>query len=336
MSLEAARHRPWQFQATVSSRNLLLRTIVAVGSEALLALGDQVGTEPLLRSESGEAFVPTGAYGTALRVLADGTLLLGGPPSSGGPQAVLQRSADAGSSTTIVSSLAPNVGLVLDLFEVRSGTCLASTNSGGIWRSADAGSSWILTQTISGAYHIDRFFLPRSGTVWGGTGYSNLSLVSRLDVWESVDDGVSWTPRHTVHSSGIWRTEGWHRLTDSECLLAQAGDLTTQRGVLRSAFTSPASIGWSVVLSQAAFAGVLTTAGGHLLCGFQEDTTLEGGSIYRSLDQGSSWSEESRLAKRGNVWVRAVGDGSVDAYVTRMSVGLRTDRYRNFAPEEVT
>jgi hypothetical protein len=334
--LEAARHRAWQYQGTVSSENLHLRTITAVGSQAWLALTDRTGTDALVRREGEGFFQPIGAHGTAMLVLTGGELMLGGPPSSGGAQAVLQRSADAGSSTVVVSSLAPNVSVVYDLFEAHSGTLLASTHSGGIYRSTDAGSSWSLTQTISGAWHVERFFCPRSGTLWGGTGYSNIALASGLHIWESLDDGLTWSPTHTVLSSGSYRVRGWHGLTGSEWLLGHQGAVAQALGVRRAVWSAPTSIGWTLVLSGASFARVLETGSGHLLLGFDEDTTLSGGGVYRSLEQGSSWFEDARLAKRGNVGLLCNADGTVDAYVTRMTVGRRTDRYRNFAPDEVT
>ena len=336
LTLEAAQRRPWQFQGTVSSLNLHVRTLAAVGSDSLLALGDVAGTDPLLRRDGDGPFLATGAGGTALLVLNGNELLLGGPPSSGGGQSVLQRSSDAGSSTVTVSSLAPNVPVVYDLFEVRSGTCLASTHSGGIYRSTDGGSSWNLTQTLSGAYHIQRFFSPFSGTLWGGTGYSDVVAGTGLAIWQSIDDGVSWSPAFAVYSSGFYRTSGWHGLTGSEWLLGHTGTVAGNLGVLRAAYTGPSSIGWTVVLSLASFAHVLRTDSGHLLFGFDEDGTLNGGLTYRSLDQGSSWFEDARLSKRGNVAVLRNAEGSVDAYVTRMTVGPRTDRYRNFAPDDVT
>jgi hypothetical protein len=332
--LEAARHRAWQFLATVYSGNVQAHTLQAAAAGDLLALGEQVGPGPLLRSEGGSAFVPTGAYGTALRVLGGGAVLLGGPPSSAGGQAVLQRAEAAGAALAVVSSLAPNVSVVHDLFEVRSGTCLASTNSGGIWRSTDAGSSWSLTQTLSGAYHLARFCQPRSGTLWGGTGLSNPGLGGGLRVWESQDDGLSWLPRHTVISSGNAAAQGWHRLTDSETLLSHAGDAAGP-ALLRSVYISAASIGWTVVLSQAGLARVLTTDSGHLLGGFHEPATLAGGVVYRSVDQGSSWLEDARLAKRGNVALLPLNAGTVDAFVTRMTGGARTNWYRNHAPDEI-
>ena len=84
--------------------------------------------------------------------------------------------------------------------------------------------------------------------------------------------------------------------------------------------------------SLAAFSHVVHTTSDHLLMGFNEEGTLDGGAVYRSTDNGSSWSEDARIAKQGNVRLLPRTDGSLDAFVNRTSAGPRTDRYRNFDP----
>ena len=64
--------------------------------------------------------------------------------------------------------------------------------------------------------------------------------------------------------------------------------------------------------------------------GYDQELGLGGGIVYRSFDQGSSWSDDTILAKRGNIRLIDRGDGSVDAFLTRTSVGQRTDHYRNY------
>ena len=335
LRLSEAQNRRWQFESTVSSFSLHTPMLIRVGSDALLGLGEQAGTNPVLRNESGGYFQETGLYATALLAINDTEILLGGPPSSGSPQALLQRSSDAGSSAVTVASLAINLTTVHHIFEVRSGSYLASANSGAIYRSTDGGSSWNLTQTISGAYHINRFFQPFSGTLWGGTGYSNFLFGKGLFIWESQDDGISWSRVHIVQDSGNYWCSGFHSLPDSEYLLATFGGDITEIGVWRSKITSSSSIGWTLVLSRGSFSEVLVTPSGHLLCGFFEETTLNGGAIYRSLDLGSGWIEDAQLTKQGNIALIANSDTTLDVYVSRMSVGTRTDRYRNFNPDQL-
>lgn len=334
LTLELARHRPWQFEGTAAQANLWVRTLTPVGSGGLLALGEDTGPMPLMRRQGAGDFAATGAWGTALAVVAGETVLLGGPPAGGGTQSVIQRSSDAGSTCVVVSSLAPNVPAVYDLFRVSSGTWLASAHSGGIWRSTDAGSTWALTHTLSPGYHVQRFFRAGSGTLWGGTGFSAPGGTG-LHVWESLDDGVSWQPRCTVTSGGSLRASGWFHVSDSEWLLGQEGAGLDDLRVLRGTRTAAGSLAWSEVLAQAAFARMLRTDSGHLLMGFEQEATTQGGGIWRSVDQGSSWFEDARPVKRGNIALLAASDGTVDAYVARMTVGPRTDHYRNYAPDEL-
>jgi hypothetical protein len=93
-------------------------------------------------------------------------------------------------------------------------------------------------------------------------------------------------------------------------------------------------------MSSVSFTGIVRTSSGHLLLGFDEDLTGNGGSVYRSLDQGSSWIEDSRLTKQGNIMLIDQPDsGSVDAYVSRMVTGATTvigaRRYTNFDPNQI-
>ena len=89
------------------------------------------------------------------------------------------------------------------------------------------------------------------------------------------------------------------------------------------------------MLPETSFHTILETESGHLLMGFDEEYTLNGGMIYRSTDQGSSWFEDYRLAKQGNIRLVDKSDGRIDAFLTRTSAGLRTDKYRNHDPQEM-
>jgi len=334
LELEQARRRPWQFQATVAaSANLLVRTLSAVGSEDFLALEEAVLAGRLWRTGGGETFQPLDVYATALLLLNGSEALFGGPPTSGSDTAVLQRSSDAGSSAVVVASLAAGMTDVYDLFRVSDTVFLAATDSGGVLRSTDAGSSWSLTWTISPAYHVSRFFQPRSGTVWGGTAFVFLGPASGLHLWESTDEGLTWAPRHTVVPSGDYHAAAFHYLTDSECLLATRGEGTEARNLLRSRFSAPHSIGWTVVASGLSLEHMLRTASGHLLAGFDEWLAVDGGTVHRSFDEGSSWIEDGRIAKKGNVFLVDNGDGTIDGFISRTSLGQRTQRFRNHAPD---
>ena len=334
--LEQAWHRPWQYMATVAaSYNMMPETLQAVGSDTFLAATEGPGTSRILRSGAAGELAPLNIYGTALLVLHGSEVIFGGPPSSGSTQSVLARSSDAGSSAVTVATLNPGISKVYDLFQVASGTLLASATSGGIWRSTDAGSSWALTQVISGHFHISRFFAPYPGTIWGCTGYSNATGATGARIWESVDAGATWTPKHTVTTTGDDDIGGIHYLTGSEFLLSTWGLGTSQRRTLRSKWASVNSIAWTLVNCRSSFTHIVGTASGDLLYGFHEHLASDGGSVHRSTDQGSSWSEESKLAKQGNVRLWDNGDGTLEAFIARTSAGYRTDRYRNYHPTEI-
>lgn len=332
--LERARRRPWQYEATVASRNLVLRDLTAVGSGVWMAPEEGLTGRRLHRTDSAGAFRPLDLYATALLTLNGSEVLLGGPPASDSVQSVLQRSSDAGSSAVTVHTRPNGIDRVYDIFEVKSGTCLASTTSGGILRSTDAGSSWSLTWTISGEHFIGRFHAPASGRVWGGTGFHDANAEG-LYVWESLDEGVTWAPAHTAVASGAgpFITDGFHALADGEHLLAAFGSNIEHLRVLRSRSEAPGSVIWTAVECLASLSHVVETASGDLLAGFDEYLTLNGGLVYRSSDQGSAWAEDARLAKQGNVRLVVGAGGAVEAYLTRTSAGPRTDRYRSYDPD---
>ena len=328
--LEPALRRPWQFEGSVSSYNALPRSIVEVASGAFLALDEENFGKRVLRTDDQGYLRALNLYATAMLPLNATEVLLGGPPSSSSLQSVLQRSSDAGSSATIVHTLNSNIRGVYDIFQVRSGTALASTHSGGILRSTDAGSSWSTTWTISGHYYVSRFCAPSSGRIWGATGYHN-TLAEGLYLWESTDEGVNWTRKHVVVASGGGRfiANGFLRLTDSEHLLASNDTSASGLRVFRSRWQSVNSIAWIVVNSEISFSHAIATDSGDLLAGFDQINTLNGGAIYRSLDQGSSWIEDARIAKQGNIRLFDRGGGVADAFLARTTAGPRTDRYRN-------
>jgi hypothetical protein len=183
---------------------------------------------------------------------------------------------------------------------------------------------------------VHRFLQPVSGTLWGATGYSNAAFTNGVYLWESVDDGTTWVPRHTVLNSGDFSTNGFHAVSADEYLLGTWGTGASQLMTLRGTRTSPTSIGWTVVLSQVGFAEIVRADSGHLLLGFDEETTLGGGAVYRSIDAGSSWVEDARLAKQGNVGLAAESGGAVGAFISRMTGGARTFRFRNYDPDELS
>lgn len=335
LELAAARHRPWQFEASVASANLAVRTLTAADSGTLLALDDDADAPRLYRTDSAGTFAAMDAHATALAVLADGTVLLGGPPAAGAT-AVLQRSSDGGSSSVVVASLAPGTQAVHAIHPAGAATCVAAADSGQVLRSTDAGSSWAVTAVISPAYHLRCFAAPTVGVLWGATGYEDPAAAAGLHLWESVDDGATWAPRHTFQTSGDYRAVGLHILSGSAFLLAYEGATTAELGMLRGTRGAGGAVSaWAPVLAGAALAALVETGCGHLLGGYERTQAVEGGTTFRSLDAGSSWQEDARVAKQGNVALRPRGDGTVQAWVARSVAAPRTDRYRNYDPDEV-
>jgi len=326
--LEAARYRPWRHLSTVSSRNVLVRSLAAVDSGVLVALEETAFNAQVLRQDSAGSFQPLDIFGSALLVLNGSEAILGGPPTSSATHGVLARSPDGCATAVAVYSLSPGIRDVHHIFQVRSGTLLASTTSGGILRSTDAGSSWAQTWTISGHHHINRFVSPRSGTLWGATGHSNPLVTDGLAIWQSGDEGQTWALHHTVTNTGEIHAHGLYRLSDTEMLLGTTGGPTKFAGVYRGTRQPSDAVSWSIVLSAASFTDMLTTTSGDLLFGFDVAFTGAGGGVYRSQDMGSSWILDTQATKRGNVRLVERGDGTTDAYISRAINGQRTDRYR--------
>lgn len=344
--LQAANTRPWYYQATIASSNVVVGGMTAVGSRTFLAWFEDLQATKLLRTDGAGNFQPiSGVCATAIKLVSGAEVLLGGPSGYGTQadldQKVIRRSSDAGSTCYLIANLISAFGTkVHDIENAGGNVFIASTTSGGIWRSTDAGSSWALTQVITPVYHIGVFLMPFSGTIWGATGYDDAAIANGLYLWESVDQGATWAPRHTVLSSGDFNAHGFYAISGSEFLLGTTGAGIAQLNVLRGTLTSATSIAWSYVMSSVSFTGIVRTSSGHLLLGFDEDLTGNGGSVYRSLDQGSSWIEDSRLTKQGNIMLIDQPDsGSVDAYVSRMVTGATTvigaRRYTNFDPNQI-
>ena len=153
-----------------------------------------------------------------------------------------------------------------------------------------------------------------------------------MHVWESSNGGIFWDFKTTLTPSGNINAEAAHRLSGSEFLLSHCGAGYSDRGVMRLSWTASRTLVWATVFTGGGFHKVLRSTSGDLLMGWEEEFTVDGGGVYQSVDQGSSWFEQSRIAKQGNIRLIANSDGTLDALISRTSVGIRTDRYRNFEP----
>ncbi|MDH4120423.1 MAG: hypothetical protein OEV94_01785 [Deltaproteobacteria bacterium] len=300
LTLTEAFHPRWEYLSTVASAALWPHTLQAVGSEDFVALGSLLGGPRLFRTDSAGFFNPLSHFGSALRVLSGGGLVLAGPPSSGSGQAVIQRSSDGGISFATVCSLAPGVAQVYDLFEVCSGTLLAGAANGGIWRSTDAGSSWAVTHTISYFFYLSRFYSPAPGVIWGGTGM-NYPGYGAVDIWESTDSGASWANKHTIVTSRQGFVHGMHATSDGETLVGISGNGISEVGLYRSKTWAPSSTVWTNVLSGICFFQAWDISSGVTLLPFDQNNIGYGGMVYRTFDQGSHWEEDSWINLQGNI-----------------------------------
>ena len=332
LRLVPAQHRPWEFFRTVQSdTNMEARTITAVGCDVFIGLANAgLNTHRAYRTDGEGLFVSLDYWASALAKGADNLLIFGGIPNSGDANGGVQRSTDAGSSTTVITTYAA-LGTYA-VHEVKSGTWLIGIGCGGLLRSTDAGSSWSLTTAFSHGYAAHAFAEARPDVLW--------ALVVRysifgagIKIWESGDAGASWSPKHIVETSDAWNGRGIHVLNDSESLVGYDAAGGGFGVVKRSDFQSVDSIGW-VRVNSVAFAHVVETSSGHLLYGAEEDTN-EGGQVWRSTDAGSSWTKDTQIAKQGDLGLIDNGNGTVDAFAHRTAPGNdRSYRYRNYRPNE--
>lgn len=332
--LEDAKNHDWQYQSTVSSVMLFFRSLTAVGSNGFLAVEEEVSPKKVYQTDSAGFFQVTSHYADALFALSQNEILLGGQTNTSSSIAWISRSSDAGVTASVVASLAP-LQHVVNFFQVKSGTLLASTNSGGIYRSVDAGSSWLLTQTISGHFQADRFFMPTSGVIWAGVGNGGLQITNGLYLWASSDEGQNWASAYTLQTSYIFNMQGFFPLSNSEFLLGHTGPGYSQNGIMRGTHIDANSITLATVMHGVTFSAMFKTSSGHLLLGHNEDYSTQGGGVYRSVDNGSSWVLDEKLTKRGAVHLVETQSGTMEAYVSHTTVGNVSLRFNNIRPNKL-
>lgn len=329
--VEATRRR-WQHElAANEDLEFRVRTLTVVGSDTFLMVDDATTRPGIFRSGAGGVFEPIGTRATALLACAGGAFLLsGGAVSSASGAGRIRRSTDGGSSWTVVHCLPSPYDTVHDIFEVQSGTYLASVDSGQILRSTNAGSSWSLTATISPAYYVSKFWSPRSGTIWGASG---TVLQNAVRTAISQNGGSSFVFGQLVDvNSGGGKVRGFHNLSETEFLVGIVGNGTPNTRVKRGEWLSVNSVGWTTVDETVAFSHMEELDDGTLVYGVENDAqSNDAGRVRMSTDQGSSWSEHSRVAKPTDVRLLLNGDGTLDAWISGGGLD-RLDRFRNYTP----
>ena len=299
-----------------------------------MAVDNTPGANQAYRMTSQGVFQPLGMLASAVLPLNSQEILCAGPPTSGSFSSTIRRSSNGGVSFTTVFSFTPLMSPVHAFHQVTDTTLLVSTTSGGIWRSTNAGSTWALTWSISGTYHIRCFFEPEPGTIWGGTGADEGIPGSGAHIWESLDSGLTWAPRHTIFTGSYYFMHGLAKTGDGEYLAATTGVTLSSRLLARSKNADTSSSTWSIVMTGTSFTNLVHTSSDHLLFGTFDTWMDTGGSVYRSLDFGSSWYEDAHISKQGNIMLFDNQDGTLDAFTSGIQAGPRTDRLRNYTPND--
>lgn len=200
----------------------------------------------------------------------------------------------------------PNVRRVVP-HPSRAGVVYAATNSGGIYLSTDGGGTWRgigLPGATPNGLALD--------PVNSGVAY----VTQRVAVQKTVDDGENWIARNSgLPTTGV--TFGPIVISPAD---PQRLFLATTKGVFRS--TDGAS-SWAAAAAEPACASDLSTGPGTppVLYVAACDT-----SLYRSLDDGATFTKLSTCSGAGNVAPTALASGTLFVPSSPDGVCRSTDR----------
>ena len=194
---------------------------------------------------------------------------------------------------------------------------LFAGTSSGLFRSTDAGDSWIelelgrpAVENITAA--VARSRSTGTGILFFGTQYGV--------IYQSTDDGMSWLPADTVtpsdgigafavsgdnvvaagtfnafvrtDSSGKWVTVPFGYSTDAVADLASSGNDLFAAAAYQGVFRST-DHGWTWAASNTGIADVdvhsIAAGETYLLAGTERTRYLNSQGVYRSTDKGSTW-----------------------------------------------
>jgi photosystem II stability/assembly factor-like uncharacterized protein len=175
-----------------------------------------------------------------------------------------------------------------------TGTLLAGTYYGGVYRSLDDGAAFACVQPPRVPEYFISFAETRSGVLY--------ALFS-ADLLRSDDDGATWT-----------RCGVFGGLNGGCRLLSAAGDdvfLVAERGLYRSI----GGQAWEHV-SERRFSSMVALGDGRLVA--QDSLTLD---VSRSTDAGASWTVIGALSSR---WGEFLAGRSDNVYGSRMAPALRS------------
>jgi len=161
-----------------------------------------------------------------------------------------------------------------------------------VWRSADKGATWRLVNASAGwstRYGHNSVLLPDGSIVLTGGWHSD----AMNDTWRSTDKGATWTE---MNASSGWPVRSLHSsvvLKDGSILLMGGDDGTTvYNDTWRSTDKGAtwtlvnASSGWPARMGQSS---VLMPDGSIVLMGGQDDTYSYVNDVWRSTDNGVTW-----------------------------------------------
>ncbi|WP_165360921.1 sialidase family protein [Candidatus Chloroploca sp. Khr17] len=234
--------------------------------------------------------VLTGQIGnqTVVRSLASGS---GAILAGTGPNAQIWRSLDNGASWTLIRSFDGQTD-VWSLASLGNGVFLAATaGTGQIWRSTDNGGSWVLTfEYGAGITHVDIGAFPDVVLAAGSTGSSGTFALYR-----SVDAGLTWSAPSVSPGPVPVGSRAFFDLGDELLFFSRATASLLTPHVWASADRGNTwlyrGLVGTAVLSTLALSSDLYVYGG----------TSGTGQIWRSTDNGGSWTFLSSLAGTGRL-----------------------------------
>jgi len=263
------------------------------------------GVGGLSRStDSGESFSPLGFASTSIISLAVDS----SDNVYAGSDGRVYRSTDNGDTWTIV--LSRGTGFVLALTVNASGHVFAAEHIGGFFRSTDHGNSWTEIDTgLTGSYRFPHTLMAKgnellisttnagvchstnNGDAWsldsnlahyGFTIFASnpagnlLAGTANGDLYNSTDDGTSWTPLRIGLTS-----------QDPVMSLEAVNDHTIFAGSSHDGIYRSTDVGSSWEKSGFIVTTIISLAAdssGHLFAGASP------GGVFHSTDQGSTWS----------------------------------------------
>ncbi len=190
-------------------------------------------------------------------------------------------------------------------------TFIAAGVSGGIWRTTNAGVTWVKTTAPDQIHAVTSLTQdPRPGktqTWYAATGeiWGNSAQISGNGIWKSTDNGLSWFPLTSTISatepSGNAFAYAWRIVVNPTAQADEVYVATARNGIQRS--TDGGQTWRSVVASGSLFTDIIVTpsgtfyASGSAFTGGQLNTR---GGIWRSTD-GATWTDISPADLPANV-----------------------------------